>query len=146
MVSYFSALTSYHSLSPSLSPLSSLLSPSTFSLYLCISIIKLLNHSQSLLLQGTLHTLVSVGNFFPYSLSPATLVAILEQSNSRQGCPWPPSEEWDRGMPTQEWVDRVGSSPSTPDWLGNSGGAGAYFSFRSSPEPLGPPFLFFFQQ
>jgi hypothetical protein len=78
----------------------------SLSLYLlsfpCISIIKLLNHKMSLLLQVLLHTLVSVGNFFPYSLSPATLVAILEQSNSRQGCPWPPSEEWDRGMPTQE--------------------------------------------
>jgi hypothetical protein len=39
----------------------------------CISIIKLLNHRESLLLQVLLCTLVSVGNFFSYPLAPATL-------------------------------------------------------------------------
>jgi hypothetical protein len=53
-----------------LPPLSYLLS------FPCVSIIKLLNHRVSLLLQVPLSTLVSVGNFFPYSLSPTTLVAL----------------------------------------------------------------------
>jgi hypothetical protein len=39
----------------------------------CVSIENLLNHRESLLHQDPLHTLVSVGNFFPYSLSPTTL-------------------------------------------------------------------------
>ena len=85
-LSYSYALTSYPSFSPSLSPLfvfSPLLSPSfsplslscllslspylSFSLSLCISIIKLLNQRESLLHQDPLCTLVSVGNLFPYS-------------------------------------------------------------------------------
>jgi hypothetical protein len=61
------SLSSSFSLCPLLSSFS-LASPhplSTFSLSPCISIIKLLNHRESLLHQGPLHTLVSVGNFSP---------------------------------------------------------------------------------
>jgi hypothetical protein len=46
------------------------LSLSTFYLSPCISIIKLLNHRESLLHQNPLRTLVSVGNLFPYPSLP----------------------------------------------------------------------------
>jgi hypothetical protein len=124
------------------------LPPSPFSLPPCISLIKLLNHRWFLLLQDPLHHSGQCWELlplFPLSHNPGDFSKVAPGGwVSRQGCPL--ATPWRIGMPTQGWVDRVGSSPPMPDWPENREilvGCGHLFPIPLLPAPLGLPLFIF---
>ena len=90
---------------------------STFSLSPCSSIIKLLNHRESLLHQDLLHTLVSVGNLFPYPSLPLSQgYRVWPWGPQVRGCPLSTPHRVGQRLgcpPGSEW--KVSSIPPTSD-------------------------------
>jgi hypothetical protein len=101
------SLTSYSLLSSP--PLSFFLYLSLFSLSPCISIIKLLNHTESLLYHDLLHTLVSIGNLFPHPsllYNPGALAKYL----------WGPQVGLLLGHPLKSGIEEC---PARDEWIGS---------------------------
>jgi hypothetical protein len=104
---------------------------STFSLSPCSSIIKLLNHRESLLHQDLLHTLVSVGNLFPYPSFPLPQgYRVWPCGPQVGGCPLSNPIEWVRDLDAHPGLS--GKCPAvlprlTDQRIGNSGNVGPLF-------------------
>jgi hypothetical protein len=105
--------------------------------FMCFPCISIINHKESLLYQGPLQTLVSVGNFFPYSLSPITPGIQGVSFGSRLGAvSSQPPDSWVRGLNLHPGLceNHLVVSPYLPvQSTGTLAGHGIFFLPNLSP-------------
>jgi hypothetical protein len=115
--------------------------------FMCFPCISIINHKESLLYQDPLHTLVSVGNFFPYSLSPITPGLQGVSFGSRLGAvSSQPPASWVRGLNLHPNLHKApGGLPTSPcPEHRNSGRTWHIFLPQLLPRPpQGRPFILF---